>query len=413
MKLSPFDHIEGLEDSVPVGCKVSVGRKSPGGEPYETDRFYILRKDAEQREFAKKAGGTYKAPQADQHPAFAAWNAVAERDAKAASTIYGYVAFPTQAESWNHNLDAPELRQIGDSKTPPGGGTYEAPPRGRAACRGDGKRAQRFAGLDAQQNPTYLDIPCPNQLCPFRQERGGSIDCRPFGRLYFMLRWPNNEGMPRLLTKLINRSWESCSNINGFFRYVDTFAREAGITKPNLMGLPFVLTVTKKVSAAKKRRYPVLSMSPDGDLVEFFGRQVARLQLAAGTVPRALLGGALSAEENTAEAIALDYESIVPGPGLPAHVAEPAPAELTQAETRTESPEPAVAVRNAKEEAKALGADLLKLVPTKDDAGDILAELLADDAGKGPRTVAGLTLEQIDTARRKLPEHPMARGLFD
>ncbi len=395
-----FTHIEGLGGNVPTAAVVSVGRKGPRGAPVERDRFFILHPDAESKSFAKKDGGTYDALQRPLHSRFKIWNDKAAANAPECATLLGNIVFPTEAQSWVAHLRAQQLGKA--AGTPPGGGTYATPPGGRPACTGDGRRASRFNGvLDGECQ--YLDIACPNDLCHFRQEIGGARICKPFGRLYFMLRWPQESQLPRVLAKWTTASWANVSNVRGLFDYVLQFGREAGIDNPNLMGLPFVMTLNTKSKPEKGRSFPVVHFSVDGDLLDFFANQRKRLQLAGGG-PVRLLGGNTDPAELDAEVIDLDVDTILPGPGLPASVATVAP------DAEQPSLPLAPAVRNASAEAVALGRQLLGLVAGKDDAAALLSELLTVDGVPGPRTSRDLTLDQIDLALERLKAHPLAVG---
>lgn len=402
MKLH-FDHIEGLDGSVPIGAVVSVGRKSANGQPEKRRSFFILGSNAEEREFRRRDGGTYKALQRPMHPMFGAWNKAAESEDGSCSTLMGHLAYPTAGECWNANLRAQQLGK--GTGTPPGGGTWQTPPGGRPACEGDGKRARRFAGVGSDGELKYIDIACPHDLCPFRRETEGKMACKPFGRLYLMIRI---EGQPLTLAKLQTQSWASCRNISGLFEYVERFAAEAGIERPNLMGLPIVLSLTTKSRPEKGRTFPVITASAACDLVEFFGRQVERLRLAAGATPLALLPGGNANPAEHGRALDLDFASLVPGPGLPANVID-IPAESVTEDAAVPPPEP---LPNGNGDAKELARALRKVVATADDAGDLLAELLAEGGVRGPRRASELTADQLATAWRRFREHPLGGELF-
>ena len=55
-----------------------------------------------------------------------------------------------------------------------------------------------------------------------------------------------------------------------------------------MYGFPFTLTLIERTKAARKARYPVVTVSPDQDPVDFFLMQKERLKGLPGLIPAAL-----------------------------------------------------------------------------------------------------------------------------
>lgn len=292
--LPKYDHIEGLEGRVPVGAVLTVGTKGPSGAPTHNDRFY------------------FKSPYQDAnggrplHPDFAGWNGA---DASKRVSVRGHLVHSTRAECFEYALRAQVIRK-------------PAHPNMIPHCTGDGVRATRLALVG--QEWVSSEIECPNDLCEFRQ--GERKACRPSARFYFQPRWNDDPKIPSMLVKLTTQSWNSIANLVGFFDDLDNQRKALGLEGVSLYGLPFVLTLTRKTKPSAKTAFPVLTISPLADVVQFFASQREKL-IAAGQMPRQLAAaGPMSASEATAAEIALDMETINPGvPTKPAQVAEPEP----------------------------------------------------------------------------------------
>lgn len=225
--------IKGVEGTVPVGAVLTVGHKGPSGAPTDTDRFFIV--------VPQMADG-----RRDLHPAFAKFNDAAP---ELRQSIQGNLVHATQAECFEHHLKAQVLpRLVHPMKAP--------------VCTGDGSRAQRW---DARAQ-AFMEIPCPNELCEFRQ--GQVKACKPWLRLLFQPRWKGGS-LPTPLMKLTSASWNNTRAFLGFFEYVQSQATQLGLPELNLYGLPFVLTLSRKTIPTQKRAFPVLSISPDCNLQEY------------------------------------------------------------------------------------------------------------------------------------------------
>lgn len=294
--LPKYDHIEGLEGRVPVGAVLTVGTKGPSGAPTHNDRFY------------------FKSPTPDasggrpEHPEFAAWN---KADASKRLTVRGHLVHSSREECFEYHLRAQVL---------PGrpGHPNKAP-----HCVGDGVRATRLSLVGQEWQSS--EIECPNELCEFRQ--GEKKACRPTARLYFSTRWNDDPKIPSMLVKLTTQSWNSIANILGFFDDLDAQRKALGLEGVSLYGLPFMLSLTRKTKPSAKTAFPVLTITPLADIVEFLSKQRARL-IEAAQMPRMIAAGVGMVPESTPEEIALDLATINPGiPTKPAQVADPEPIE--------------------------------------------------------------------------------------
>lgn len=85
-----------------------------------------------------------------------------------------------------------------------------------------------------------------------------------------------------------------------------------GLSDVSLYGLPFQLSLIRKTNPRAKTGFPVLTISPMADIVEFFARQRTKL-LESGAIPRMIAAGVKSPEESHPAEVAADYETITPG----------------------------------------------------------------------------------------------------
>ena len=277
--MTTYDHIEGLSGREPVGAVLRIGKKGPKGNPIDNDRFYICQ---------TQMGDDGRRP---EHPSFKPFN-------KAQSvSIRANIVHATVADAWNHHRRAQVLGPAWKQWP-------KAHPNMRPICEGDGVKATRLYGIGEDGVEDWQEIDCPNNLCEFSER------CPPMSRLYFRPRFPNHPELPLPLMKWASKSWNSSANVKGFFEYVDAQAHQIGLADYSLFGLPFILELAKKKQASKGRSFPVVSMSPDCDLIEFFVGQRARLEAAGGSVPQ--LVGATSEEEGV-PIIDVDAVDLEPG----------------------------------------------------------------------------------------------------
>lgn len=302
--MSKIDGIKGLTAKEPIGVVASIGRKGPSGAPMETDRFFLVAPTAE------KVGQIEVRP---PHPAFRAFND--STDLQARQVLRGQIVHRTAAECFEHHLTAQVL---------PG---YPAHPGRAPHCTGDGTRAQRWVGdltqqqrgqlvqlqkdrrpLEAAGLPlTMAPVPCPNDLCEYRQ--GEKKACGAWGRVLFRLRWKEGSPLPGLLCKLATKSWFSVASLLGFFEALEQQAAILG-GDLGIYGVPLLITLGRKTMASRGRAFPVMSISVDGDLQAFLVQRAAwhRQALGERVQPLALTDG----EQQAAEELAADLDGITP-----------------------------------------------------------------------------------------------------
>lgn len=314
MNSSRFNGIDGLEGAVSFGGVVSTGVKGPSGAPQRTDRFFILSTGFE--EINRGRGGSFRNLRHPLHPSYRAFNETDDAD-KGTTILRGNLALPDRDSGFNVQLAAQQLGS-GPGK-PPGGGTWETPPRSMPACTGDGVTAHRYAGIKGEE-PQFITIPCPNRLCVFRQ--GSKKICGALGRLYFLLRWTDQDypELPAILVRYQSHGWDSCENMKGMLDTVESIAE--GMCMPpeawSFTGLPFEMSVGIKKIPDKKRSFPVVSFAL-GDVAEFLRWQVElRQTLLAAPRSVALIGDGMDHEEASPEGIGEALAVVTPG--IPATV---------------------------------------------------------------------------------------------
>jgi hypothetical protein len=293
-----YDHIEGITGREPVGAVLTIGRKGASGAPIETDRFFIV--------------SPYEGPDGVRPllPEFHRFNSA---PAAARQVILGNLVHTLQADAWTHYLRAHRLPKPNPN-----------PSSGAPACQGDGTRATRFDGLADDGAERWREIACPHRLCEFRLGADPK-PCRPFGRLYFRPSWAHYRdgdfrNLPTPLMKWSTTSWFTVANMVGLFEHVATQATALRLPEASIYGLPFSLRLSRKTRPSQKRAFPVVTATPEIDLIDFFLMQ--RRQLAdAGALP-ALAAGNTDPAELGPRALAADFHTITPGiPARTEHLA--------------------------------------------------------------------------------------------
>lgn len=236
------DGIAGLTPREPIGAVLTIGIKGPSGAPTGTDRFHIVLPHEDERRVRPL------------HPAFAAFNSASPEKRQ---SLRGNLVHATRAQCFEHHLKAQVL---------PG---HPPHPAKGPHCVGDGRRAQRWGPNG------YHEIECPNAQCEYRQATDRKpAPCKPFMRFLFRPRWPIGNPLPAPLLKLTSASWNTTASFLGFFEHIASQARELGIGAHSLYGLPVTLTLSRKTrSGDGGRAFPVMSIAPDGDLLEFLAAQ--------------------------------------------------------------------------------------------------------------------------------------------
>lgn len=282
--------IEGVHGVEPVGAVLTIGQKGPRGNPVDNDRFFLVVP-------TMGADGRREA-----HPEFAKFN---DMQPERRQIVHGNLVHVEEADAWEYHLKAQVLPK-----------PWQAHPDKRPSCIGDGERATRYHGKTGPDD--FREMDCPNDLCEFRQGTGAK-PCKPWGRLYFRIRWPYYEAWPTPLVKWATGSWNSVRSVLGFFEHVRLQAEGLGLESYSLYGLPFSLTLSRKTKPSAKTSFPVVSMSPECDLIGFFLQQRTQIQELNGSTKRLLVSGARSEEEQAHEEVTADHATITPG-----HVRKPA-----------------------------------------------------------------------------------------
>ena len=242
--------IAGLEGREPVGVVLSLGIKNARGIPTEKDRLHLV--------VPHEADG-----RRPHHAGFAAFNSAPPEKRQ---MIRGNLIHANETECFQFNLRAQVAKTLG----------LRGHPNRRPVCEGDGVRAVRWSGVEPDD---FSEVPCPNQACPARMTE--PAECKPFARLLFRLRWPDGNPLPAVVAKYTTGGWNTAANLKGFFEQIARTAHQIGLSHYTLFGLPFTLSLHQQTKPAAKSRFPVLAISPDCDLIEFFARQqdlIASLQ---------------------------------------------------------------------------------------------------------------------------------------
>lgn len=308
-----YTSIAGLVGRDPVGAVVTVGTKGANGAPIDRDRFYF------KSVFAQDVGGVQRK---EPHPAFAAYNK-AEADKR--RTLRGNLVHARVEDCFEAGLAAQKLKG------------FPSHPKKIPTCCGDGKKATRFYGKKEDGSDDFRVIDCPNDLCFARI--GRVKECRPAVRLLFRVNWNEGVALPKILVRLVSHSWNSAANFQGFFDYLTEQAQAFGLGEFSVFGIPFAITLTEKTNPEEKSRFPVLTITPECDLQDYFVWQRKQLESFGGKLA---LPAPLSAPENSApEIVAADFADIVPGLPIskPANAPQIIDAEEVPPSPSTLSPE--------------------------------------------------------------------------
>lgn len=290
--LARYDHIEGMEGKVPVGCQIAIGLKLANGniQPGSNDRFYVKVAAADR---PGKAGVRVL------HPAFEAYNN-APKDRR--QVMYGNFVHAEQSAAWTHQLMAYVLGKRD-------GRDWPAHPRRKPSCVGDGVKATRYFGEHGEDD--FREIACPHHACPFY-----GTDCKAFGRVYFRPDWaalgfPN---LPPILARWETRSPQNVDAWVGFWKYIQEQAQAWGLPGLSAYAIPFAMSIQRKTNPAEKSNYPIISVSVNGDLLRIIHAQRKAIQAAGGVLALPAFAGAEDDEENAPDALAESWAELSPGP---------------------------------------------------------------------------------------------------
>jgi len=237
--------IKDLNGREPIGAGVVIGVKSEQGYPIKTDRWHIV--------VPREENGVRP-----MHPLFAQFNEAKPEHRKILRGVFVHINMDS---CFQYHLKAQIL------------GKGYSHPNKIPACTGDGEKAVRWM----RQTPEdFQDIPCTHNLCEYRNTKPPL--CKPFARLLFRIRWKDGSTLPTPLVKFTTGSWNTVSNLKGFFDYILGTAKNLGINEPKLFGLPFTLTLAYQTKASVKSRFPVVSITPEIDPIEFFMAQGQQLK---------------------------------------------------------------------------------------------------------------------------------------
>lgn len=251
--MNKYNGIEGLSGREPVGAVITVGVKSSRGFPEQTDRFHIVQPREE---------GGYRKP----HPAFLKFNGA---DAELRKVIRGNIVHALQKDCFEFHLKAQAINK-------------KMHPDKKPYCAGDGIHAMRWSGKGPDD---FVKMDCPNEKCEFRLTKPPV--CKPFMRFLFKLRW-KSDSLPQPLVKFTSGSWNTTANFKGFFDYCSRVASELGMKNLTLFGFPFMLSLAYQTKPSDKTKFPVVTISPEIDPVEFFLQQRANIRELSQDMPMAI-----------------------------------------------------------------------------------------------------------------------------
>ena len=296
----------------PVFAVLRVGKKeSQRGQPTDRGRFYVVQPAADQREFHKAAGGTYKAPFRAEHPAFDAYH---EREDR--TTFRGVLPYRLIHDVWEVRRRAAKL---------PG---YPQHPDLFVTCESrDGETAERLFQIGDKaakttppedvpevagkpENEGWFTLPCPGDLCEFAQ----SGECKVKSWLWFLSAEPD---LPHVLMRFHSGGQKTTvQNVGRFFSDLQAQAEAVGLELTNLAGIPFILSLSPVTSRKAGTRFPVVTMALDGSIMSALAARRADAALAGGQIEVDLLPESTETDSEPAKAIdILDAEPSKPGQG--------------------------------------------------------------------------------------------------
>jgi len=252
--MTKYNGIKGLEGREPVGAVVTVGVKSTRGFPEQTDKFHIVQ--------PREENGVRK-----YHPGFSQFNTAGAEHRK---VIRGNIVHASKCDCFEFHLKAQAINK-------------KMHPNKKPYCTGDGKDAMRWSGKGADD---FNKMDCPHDRCEHRMTKPPL--CKPFMRFLFKLRWKDGSLLPQSLVKLTSGSWNTTANFKGFFEYCESAASGLGLKEYTLFGFPFMLSLAYQTKPSEKTKFPVVTISPEIDPVDFFLQQRANIRELVVDVPIAI-----------------------------------------------------------------------------------------------------------------------------
>ena len=361
MHLKPLRGLPDIQPTTEVGFVLSAAIKGEKGNPTEGEGWHLLTPGTVVRKARTARGKEYNFDARDHHPRYRAYNNLPYEERR---FFHCQLAFADPREFWEPKYWA----QKGPIKHP----DCEANPVHKGAwCQGGGGQAQRWRLTDPETGEPigrdgkgdYVDIPCPGEACPFRQEfdtgrtyKGEAVKWTPCGRgmrIWFWPRWKSDdeEKWPRYLGKLKTYSRRAVNSFAGILHSVyhepedeadpGGLVQQLGIEEFTWIGLPFVAIFGKR--RTERGVHTDITFAADDDIVSWLTSQRKWVEQLKAHPQQRLLGAA-SETEQSAEQQALDHETIVVTPTLIKPVAEvldsDGPAEGSGDEQPEADPDP-------------------------------------------------------------------------
>lgn len=337
--------IDGLEPRVPVGAVLRIGEKDKNtGVPTNTDHFQIVSPHESPLNVKRRSGKEVDVGQRLPLEEFRFFNS------KRLAVFRGFLVHADMPGSFGFDLVAQVLP--GKRADSDGGGKWPVHPSRMPSCSSsDGKTAKRlYETGETTADDRWEFITCPNRECEFREAKA----CKVTGTLVFMPRWKIGSGAdqvdwvegaeigedrPRPLMKWVNHSWNTTTAVMGFFEWVAKAAADFGVERYSFWGIPFILRLHKKKDRRRGNVFPVVSMTPDGDLFRFLHQQRQALESLGGR-PKLLAAASTAQDETEPETRAVDLSDITdlrrPRTQPDGDVIDAEAEEITETETATE-----------------------------------------------------------------------------
>jgi hypothetical protein len=243
--------IKGLEGRVPIGAALTIGIKGPSGAPTKKDRFWLVWPHANDQGIRPR------------HPGFVRFN---DAPAERRKLMLMQLVHGREQECFEHRYRCHKA---------PG---KPAHPKKLPYCVGNGEKARRYMGNEQFRKDNNLgddefrDGACAGERCQYRQ--GSKAPCKPWMRLLARVCWNQDLGMPTPLVKFTSQSWNTIKNFLGFFDHLGAQASELGFDDARLIGFRFAMQLSEMSNPEARTRFPVVSLTPIDDPIEFFSRQI-------------------------------------------------------------------------------------------------------------------------------------------
>jgi len=316
-QFSQIRGVEGLSPQERPVLAVTVGRRAEGGFPINKKSFYFMGAHADARNYGK-----FSAKGREPHPAYAKWNALADREngkefqgGRRTSTVEGMFIHAKLGEA----ADWRRARQKGPSGA-------ANPPSDRPWCSGNGVEALRFCGTAEDGAERFETVPCAGSLCPYAIQQGkADVPCKPRLRVWFLPVWGSELSFPQYLAEWSTQSPQNIESFLGMMesllgtarvfagaavapgRVVEGLVDQLGIENPSIFGFRFSMSIIEETSKVRQTRYPLVRFTA-GDPVAFLNTQAALCErLRSLPAPASHLRASLPASFDDADGIARDF----------------------------------------------------------------------------------------------------------